>query len=199
MATKKKEPRITKDGKIDKRSLKDKSEHLPQVQFVKQVDGQPVVAEIMQGVRTLYNNRNVAKITNDQELAQRIEWFFDTCIATNQYPTMEKLALVMGYTTDGLQQIANGRRNGFSSDTKHIILAAKQQIAAFDAELAMMGKVNPVLYFFRAKNFYGMKDKQEVEVHQPDLMENYRSTEDIAKDYERNLPKDIIDADFEEV
>jgi hypothetical protein len=33
-----------------------------------------------------------------------------------------------------------------------------------DAELAQEGKIQPVVYMFRAKNYYGMKDQQDVVV-----------------------------------
>ena len=35
-------------------------------------------------------------------------------------------------------------------------------MASFDAEMATEGKINPVTYIFRAKNYFGMADKQEM-------------------------------------
>ena len=51
------------------------------------------------------------------------------------------------------------------TDNKNVPLKkAKNLIASLDAELAQEGKIQPVVYMFRAKNFYGMQDKQEVVV-----------------------------------
>ena len=34
-------------------------------------------------------------------------------------------------------------------------------MASFDAEMVTEGKINPVTYIFRAKNYFGMVDQQE--------------------------------------
>jgi hypothetical protein len=34
-------------------------------------------------------------------------------------------------------------------------------LASFDAEMVTEGKINPVTYIFRAKNYFGLQDKQE--------------------------------------
>lgn len=47
------------------------------------------------------------------------------------------------------------------SDT---IKKAKDFIANYDALLANNNKINAAVYCFRSKNFYGMKDVQQVEV-----------------------------------
>ena len=44
-------------------------------------------------------------------------------------------------------------------------------IKSFDAKLVVAGKLNPVTYFFRAKNYYGMVDKVEHEVIAKDPLE----------------------------
>lgn len=39
---------------------------------------------------------------------------------------------------------------------------AKAIISTMDAELAMTGKIQPVVYIFRSKNFYGMRDQVDI-------------------------------------
>ena len=58
------------------------------------------------------------------------------------------------------------------------IKKAKNTIATMDAELAQEGKIQPVVYMFRAKNYYGMKDQQEVVVT-PNAQQEY-SPEDLV-------------------
>lgn len=101
---------------------------------------------------------------NDDELCDRLNWFFETCSETNQLPTVEKMCLAMSMPRTTVFDIESGRTQGFSSRTSDIIKKAKNLIASLDAELAQEGKIQPVVYMFRAKNFYGMADKQEVVV-----------------------------------
>ena len=52
---------------------------------------------------------------------------------------------------------------GFSGSlVTEIIKKAKQILASMDAELAAEGKIQPVVYMFRSKNFYEMRDSQEL-------------------------------------
>ena len=41
------------------------------------------------------------------------------------------------------------------------IKRAKEFLASYDANMVATGKLNPVPYIFRAKNYYGMRDQQE--------------------------------------
>ena len=52
-----------------------------------------------------------------------------------------------------------------------------------DAELAQEGKIQPVVYMFRAKNYYGMKDQQDV-VLTPNTNSDYQDPATIAAKYE---------------
>lgn len=58
----------------------------------------------------------------------------------------------------------DGKRKGFSPRTAEILKKARTIMASADAELAAKGKSQPVVYFFRAKNFYDMQDKKEIHV-----------------------------------
>ena len=69
---------------------------------------------------------------------------------------------------------------------------AKQIIAAQDAELALRNRLNPVLYIFRSKNFYGMVDKREIINNRPDNELDKKSKAELEDRY-----ADIIDIDSE--
>lgn len=101
---------------------------------------------------------------NDEELCDRLEWFFQTCIETKQLPTVEKMCLSLSWSRNYVFEMESGVKKGFSPNTANILKKAKNLIASLDAELAQEGKIQPVVYMFRAKNFYGMQDKQEVVV-----------------------------------
>ena len=62
-----------------------------------------------------------------------------------------------------------------------MIKKAKQILAAIDAELVSSGKIPQVVYIFRAKNFHGMTDQQEITVTAQNGQDQDRSVEDIKK------------------
>ena len=119
---------------------------------------------------------------NDEELCERLNWFFRTCEATNQLPTVEKMCLALSWSRQHVFELEAGNRPGFSVDTRDIIKKAKNLIASMDAELAQEGKIQPVVYMFRAKNYYGMKDQQDVVVT-PNPAGNYQDPATIEAKY----------------
>ena len=66
-----------------------------------------------------------------------------------------------------------------------VIKKAKDFIATMEAELARDGEINSTVYIFRAKNHFGMVDKQEVVVTPNTGMEEPMNAEEIIK----NVPK----------
>jgi len=119
---------------------------------------------------------------NDEELCERLDWFFHTCQETNQLPTVEKMCLALSMPRTTVFDMESGRTRGFSSFTSDIIKKAKNLIASMDAELAQEGKIQPVVYMFRAKNYYGMKDQQDV-VLTPNQAENFQDRATIEAKY----------------
>ena len=119
---------------------------------------------------------------NDDELCDRLNWFFQTCAETNQLPTVEKLCLALSWSRQHVFELEVGNRPGFSSVTSDILKKAKNLIASLDAELAQEGKIQPVVYMFRAKNYYGMKDQQDVVVT-PNTASDYQDRATIEAKY----------------
>lgn len=119
---------------------------------------------------------------NDGELCDRLNWFFKTCAETQQLATVEKMCLALSWSRQYVFELENGTKRGFSSDTADILKKAKNLIASMDAELAQEGKIQPVVYMFRAKNYYGMKDQQDV-VLTPNQGENFQDRATIEAKY----------------
>jgi hypothetical protein len=109
----------------------------------------------------LLNWYNLDKVRDDDELQERIAYFFKECFERGEIPTWEKLCLAIGYSRSTVWDWLNGIIN-VSSRRLDIIKKAKEFLASFDAEMATEGKINPVTYIFRAKNYFGMADKQEM-------------------------------------
>ena len=134
--------------------------NFPSAKFVPETD------EDKQLVSTLLNQVLVEykqpKVKNDEELEQRLDDYFKRCADTGQIPTIEEMAMSTGYTQATVWDWESGRRKGFSNFTAEIIKKAKEFLKTFDAKLVISGKLNFLAYCFRAKNYYGMVDKQEM-------------------------------------
>lgn len=109
---------------------------------------------------------NLPKVKSDDELEERLAAYFKKCAETGEKPTVEQMAQCTGYSIQTVWDWEHGVNKGFSPRTSEIIKKAKSFLRVFDAKLLLEGAVNPVAYIFRAKNYYGMKDQQEL-IHTP--------------------------------
>ena len=124
---------------------------------------------------------NQPKVKNDEELAERLNGYFMRCAESGQIPTVEEMCLSTGYSQSTCWDWETGRRKGFSNSTAEIIKKAKEMLKTFDAKLVISGKLNFLAYCFRAKNYYGMVDKQEMVLTPNNNNEPDYNIEDIKK------------------
>lgn len=108
----------------------------------------------------MYWHQQSPPVTND-EVADRVADFFDKCVADSEVPTVEKLCIALGMTPAEFRSVELGERGEICAA---ILQRAKQIIAALDAEMVNAGDIPVVSYIFRAKNFYGMADQQQLVV-----------------------------------
>jgi hypothetical protein len=139
----------------------------------------------------VFFNIGLKPVKSDEELCERLDFFFMECAKTQQLPTIEKMANCIGYHRQTLFDWETGANKGFSPDTSYIIKKAKQILASMDAELAAEGRMQPVVYLFRSKNFYGMKDQQEMVVT-PNQQLSDTDYQNVANKYQA-LPEDEED------
>jgi len=99
-------------------------------------------------------------VKDDEELTERIDHYFTWCAEHNSLPMWEEMALYCGVVRETFWKWSQGI--GCSAERSHIIKKAKEALATIDAGLAEKGKIQPVVYIFRAKNFFNMKDQNEV-------------------------------------
>ena len=111
-------------------------------------------------------NMEIMNIRDDkpktvEEMKETVAAFFEICAKYDMIPTVEGLCLATHYYKNSLWDIENG--NG-RSDFSDIVKKAKEYIRNYDAAMVNNGMIPASVYQFRAKNFYGMKDVQEVQV-----------------------------------
>lgn len=139
-----------------------------------------IVSKLLNEVLVEYRK---PKVKNDDELAERLNDYFTRCAERGQIPTVEEMALSTGYTDSTLREWEVGNRKGFSPATQVIIKKAKAILKSFDAKMVIEGKLNFLAYCFRAKNYYGMVDKQEYVLTPNTKQEDEFSAEDIKARY----------------
>lgn len=132
----------------------------------------------------LVNSLNTSRCTTSQELADRFNKLFQLCFDNNFIPTVEALALCSGIDRKTLWQIENGTIHK-GDGMQDVVKNAKDMIGTMEAELARDGEINPTVYIFRAKNYFGMTDKQEVVVTPNTGLQEQPNAEEIIK----NLPQ----------
>lgn len=124
------------------------------------------------------------KVKDDEDCRQRLIAFFEYYAQTGGIPTVEKLSLALGASPQILWDWEVRRTKG--AERAELIKAAKIYLSAIDADLALLGYIDKVVYIFRAKNYYGMKDTQDIVVQAHDPLGEGTSREEL----ERRLSED---------
>ena len=99
-------------------------------------------------------------VKTNEELAERLDEYFSNCVNKGQIPTVEDMCLALGVTRMTLYNWETGVQT--NPERAEIVQKAKEILAAIDAKLVSEGKIPQVTYIFRSKNYFGMRDQQEV-------------------------------------
>lgn len=154
-----------------------------------QVDASP--GEIGTMVRYMEELRELSKPNTENEIEDRIKWFFEWCSVNDVRPGVELLALALGTTRQNLwlwQQ--NGGRKG------QLVTMAKQVLAALLEQWGQTGKINPAALCFLMKNHFGYQDNVRLEI-EPQKMLEATQTPDEIEDRLLRIEQDIpIDDDY---
>lgn len=124
----------------------------------------------------------------DEEIRQRIEFYFNDCYTHKLRPTLEGCALAVGVTSETFSNWGQ-KESKMDFDRFDLSKKVKTLLSHFDASLLINGKMNPVAYIFRAKNYYNMKDQTESIVKHESNLGETKSPEELLN---------IIDADVVE-
>lgn len=119
------------------------------------------LAKDIMNFNLLLFNKYDGKPDTPEELADRFADYFQLCIQYGRIPTVEGLAMVSGYAIRSFFDISQGV---FKPDFTPIVQKAKDYISLFDSQMAQTGKIPAPVYIFRAKNYTGLKDTQDVQI-----------------------------------
>lgn len=93
-----------------------------------------------------------------EEFERQVGEFFMYCHEHKIVPTRPALANWLGVNSGTLLRWSNDETNPFSFSIKK----ADEVMHQFMLQKTMEGSINTILYFFIAKNWYGMSDKTEI-------------------------------------
>ena len=99
-------------------------------------------------------------VKTNEEIAERLNEYFHDCVETGQIPTVEDMCLALGVTRNTVWTWEHAVQT--NPERAEMVQKAKEILAAVDAKLVSEGKIPQVTYIFRSKNYFGMRDQQEV-------------------------------------
>lgn len=130
-------------------------------------------------------------VKSDEECIERLADFFMYYAQNGGLPTVEKMCLCLGADINTVLDWGHGTKG---EKRAGIVKRAKNILAAIDADLVLGGHINPVAYIFRAKNYYGMKDQQDVVVQ----AKNIFGADVDRQEIERRLSEEVVVEDTTE-
>ena len=114
-------------------------------------------ADILMKMKILYDQ---TRVKTDEEIVERVNWyFFDYCVRYQVRPTLDSCAMALGLSRETLNNWEHGESGSFKLDAARKI---KYLVKNFMETATMEGKLNPIVWMFYGKNYFGMSDKQEV-------------------------------------
>lgn len=129
------------------------------------------------------------RAVTDEEIVQRVREFFEWHFSSGAIPTLEKLAMSLGYTRETLAAWERGG-NGSNPVRQQTIQNAKEILASYDAELAVRGRLNPLVYIFRSKNYFGMRDQVDHTLAPGNPLGDIHTPDEIARRINAEVPDD---------
>ena len=126
------------------------------------------------------------KAVTDEEIRERLKRYFVETLEAGEIPTVEEMCLALGYPRQTIWRWEVGEE-GSTPTRRNLIKKAKELLASFDAKMVQEGKINPVTYIFRAKNYFGLKDQQEHILTPNNPLGDHTDPEDIQKRLEEGV------------
>ena len=105
---------------------------------------------------------NTGRVKSADEMEERIQQLFEICFQTGNMPTYEALAVACGIPSSTFYDMKCAKFEGYAKYSE-IINKAREQIAMIESAMVRDGKIPPSLWQFRAKNYLGMRDVQQIE------------------------------------
>ena len=134
------------------------------------------------------------KWDNCEDLENEIAGFFELCDRTNTIPTIVNLSVWLGCNRDTIYAHANDSNSPFSDIFKNVINFFHGTIESS----AIGGGVNPVLYMFLSKNYFGMRDDKNINIAPATNDPTINNQETMSALQKQLEEENVINADYSE-
>lgn len=105
---------------------------------------------------------NTGRVQSPEEMKERFEKLFELCMQTGNLPSYEGLAVACGIPLRTFYDMKAGNYEGYAQYSQ-VINDVKSVIAFAESSMATDGKIPSSVWVFRAKNYLGMRDVQQIE------------------------------------
>ena len=128
------------------------------------------------------------------ELAERLEWYFDACKRYHMRPMVVGMANAFGMNRQVFSGIGRGDKHydnwhGITTECKDFLQKAYEKLEGFWENYLESEKGNPVKWIFLGKNHFGYKDQAEKIVRNVDESPKGIDSAEVAKKYAGMLGK----------
>lgn len=136
-----------------------------------------------------------------EELEEELEKYFTLCVKYEAVPTISALACWLRCNRDIIYEHARNTNSPFQELCKRAIDYCHMALEMGASE----SKVNSVAYIFQGKNYFGMKDTQDVRIQAPETeqvnAENSLNAlrEQMTKESKTTPVLDMHEAEYEEI
>ena len=107
-----------------------------------------------------------------EECKEEVEGYFKLCYEYDMLPTVSSMALYLGFGRDALYSQAANPTCDFSDILKQAIATCQ----TYQETPALDGTLSAPVWIFSAKNYFGMKDTQDISVSNGNQIQNSTST-----------------------
>ena len=137
-----------------------------------------------------------------EELADRLNWYFDACKRYKMRPMVVGMANAFGMNRQVFSGIARGDKHyenwhGITTECKVFLQKSYQKIEEFWENYLENEKGNPVKWIFLGKNHFGYKDQAEKIVRNIDETPKGMDSAEVAKKYAGMLGKAVEPLEIE--
>lgn len=129
-------------------------------------------------------------ISDDKQVAERLDWYFNHCIEDDMKPTVTGMANCLGIDKTTLWSWRTGECRAKTHSP--LIKKAYKLLEELWESYMLNGKVNPASGIFLGRNHWGYQDKVEVVVGKSEDSDSKLSMEDMAARY---MVENTADAD----
>ena len=128
-----------------------------------------------------------------EECQSEVEGYFKLCYDYEVIPTISSMAIYLGMGRQYLYDVINDKANDFSD----ILKSAVDTCQSYQELPALDGTLSAPTWIFTAKNYFGMKDTQDVNVSAINQQQNATQTINAIKEQiaSENAPKLTYDSE----